>query len=163
MTSLCLHAAHRHQYPRLCGIQAAPLGDFGLISTVCRELLCCGIAQTLVHRNPDWKRDRNGFPNGLLLRIEPQHIHLFDNDRHGFEQLLRWCDAGGDLHRQWIANLAAARRCKEFNDRNGAVVSLRLNHVQKLLLAIRGSSASPVYSPQLNGTAAFTPRELGRA
>ncbi len=86
-----------------------------------------------------------------------------DNNRHGFEQLLRWCDAGGDLHRQWVTNLAAAKRCKEFNDRNGAVVHLRLNHVQKLLLAIRGGCAPPVYSSQLNGTAAFTPRELGRA
>ena len=103
-----------------------------------------------------------------LTRLDGERRELcrmlsHDNNRHGFEQLLRWCDASGDLHRQWVTNLATAKRCKEFNDRNGAVVSLRLNHVQKLLLAIRGGSIPPVYSPQLNGTAAFTPRELGRA
>jgi flagella synthesis protein FlgN len=83
--------------------------------------------------------------------------------RDGFEQLLGWCDASGELRRQWLANLDVARRCKDHNDRNGAVVSVKLNHVQKLLSAIRGSSPSPVYAQPSRGAAAFGTRELGRA
>jgi flagella synthesis protein FlgN len=83
--------------------------------------------------------------------------------RDGFDQLLHWCDAGGALRQLWLANLALARRCKEHNDRNGAVVSVKLNHVQKLLTAIRGGGQSPVYAPSTRGAAVFAPRELGRA
>ena len=103
-----------------------------------------------------------------LTRLDAERRELcrmlsHEPGRDGFEQLLRWCDAGGDLRQQWLANLTVARRCKEHNDRNGAVVSVKLNHVQKLLGAIRGDSPSPVYAPQSRGVAAFAPRELGRA
>ncbi len=104
----------------------------------------------------------------ILTRLDAERRELcrmlsHEPGRDGFDQLLRWCDAGGDLRRQWLANLVVARRCKDHNDRNGAVVSVKLNHVQKLLTAIRGGSPSPVYAPATRGTAAFAPRELGRA
>lgn len=86
--------------------------------------------------------------------------------RDGFDQLLRWCDADGTLRRQWLANLEVARRCKDHNDRNGVVVTVKLGHVQKLLTAIRGTPASPVYAPEGRDSrraAAFGTRELGRA
>ena len=103
-----------------------------------------------------------------LTRLDAERRELcrmlsHEPGRDGFDQLLRWCDAGGELRRQWLANLALARRCKEHNDRNGAVVSVKLNHVQKLLTAIRGGSQSPVYAPAIRGAAVFAPRELGRA
>jgi len=102
-----------------------------------------------------------------LMRLDSERRELcrmlsHETGRDGFEQLLRWCDPEGTLHRQWQANLSVARRCKDHNDRNGAVVSVRLNHVQKLLTAIRGDSPSPVYAPR-SAAAAFAPRELGRA
>jgi len=105
---------------------------------------------------------------GNLTRLDGERRELcrmlsHEPGRDGFDQLLRWCDAGGNLRRQWLANLGVARRCKEHNDRNGAVVSVKLNHVQKLLTAIRGGSQSPVYAPQSRAAAAFAPRELGRA
>jgi flagella synthesis protein FlgN len=103
-----------------------------------------------------------------LTRIDAERRELcrmlsHDAGRDGFDQLLRWCDGGGELRRQWLANLALARRCKDHNDRNGAVVSVKLNHVQKLLTAIRGGSPSPVYAPATRSATAFVPRELGRA
>lgn len=103
-----------------------------------------------------------------LTRLEGERRELcrllsHEPGRDGFDQLLRWCDASGELRRQWLDNLTLARLCKEHNDRNGAVVSVRLNHVQKLLTAIRGGTPSPVYAPQSRAAAAFAPRELGRA
>lgn len=103
-----------------------------------------------------------------LTRLEAERRELcrmlsHEPGRDGFDQLLRWCDASGDLRRQWLDNLSVARLCKEHNDRNGVVVSVRLSHVQKLLTAIRGGSLSPVYAPQSRSTAAFVPREIGRA
>lgn len=83
--------------------------------------------------------------------------------RSDFDQLLRWCDVDGELRTRWLTNLDLARSCKEHNDRNGAVVSVKLNHVHKLLTALRGGGSSPVYAPGARGAAGFAPRELGRA
>lgn len=87
----------------------------------------------------------------------------FKPGRNGFEQLLRWCDASGALLQRWQSNLAQARRCRDLNDRNGAVVAVKLNHVQTLLGALRGEVAEPVYSQQPRPMAGFATRELGIA
>lgn len=87
----------------------------------------------------------------------------FGEGRDAFEQLLAWCDPSGELPRRWQVNLDHARRCKDFNDRNGALVAVKLNHVQKLLTAMRGGAAEVVYAPQSARYAAFATRELGQA
>lgn len=87
----------------------------------------------------------------------------FGEGRDGFERLLGWCDSGGSLQSCWQANLQSARRCKELNDSNGAVVALKLNHVQKLLAMLRGGGAAPAYGRQGLRVAGFAPRELGQA
>jgi flagella synthesis protein FlgN len=87
----------------------------------------------------------------------------FTNGRSGFEQLLRWCDASGALLRRWHANLDLARRCRDLNDRNGALVAVKLNHVQSLLGVLRGEVAEPVYAQQPRPLSGFASRELGIA
>ena len=87
----------------------------------------------------------------------------FKNGREGFERLLRWCDSTGELALRWQANLTHARRCRDLNDRNGALVAVKLHHVQSLLGALRGVVADPVYSPQPRALTAFATRELGTA
>jgi flagellar biosynthesis/type III secretory pathway chaperone len=87
----------------------------------------------------------------------------FGEGRDAFEKLLAWCDPSGELLRRWQVNLAQARRCKDFNDRNGALVAVKLNHVQKLLTAMRGGDADPVYAAQPTRFAGFATRELGQA
>jgi flagellar biosynthesis/type III secretory pathway chaperone len=85
-------------------------------------------------------------------------------NRAGFEQLLAWCDPGRALHGQWQRNLQVAQRCKDLNDRNGAVVALKLGQVRQLLSTLRGAGAAPSSygreGPRFEG---FQHRELGQA
>jgi flagellar biosynthesis/type III secretory pathway chaperone len=87
----------------------------------------------------------------------------FGSGRAGFEQLLRSCDSAGLLLQRWQANLQLTRRCRELNDRNGALVTVKLNHVQNLLGALRGEVAEPAYQPRPQFTVSFKTRELGVA
>jgi flagellar biosynthesis/type III secretory pathway chaperone len=80
-----------------------------------------------------------------------------------FPKLLAWCDEGEVLTRQWQDNLARARRCRELNERNGAIVSVKLNHVQSLLAALRGVQSQPDYGPTAARHHIVTSRELGAA
>ena len=87
----------------------------------------------------------------------------YGKGREGFENLLSWCDLSHALRERWHANLKIARRCKELNDRNGAVVALKLGQVQQLLGTLRGGGTPPVYGRQGSRYDGFTRRELGQA
>ena len=104
----------------------------------------------------------------LLTRLDTERATAcrmlsFGGGRDGFEKLLSWCDPGGDLRRRWQHNLLIARRCKELNDRNGAVVALKLGQVQQLLATLRGGGAPAVYGRQGARFDGFARRELGQA
>ncbi len=103
-----------------------------------------------------------------LSRLATERDHSsrllsFKPGRNGFEQLLQWCDATGNLAQRWRDNLDHARRCRDLNDRNGALVTVKLNHVQTMLGALRGEVTEPAYSPQPRPMAGFATRELGVA
>lgn len=103
-----------------------------------------------------------------LTRLEAERADSckmlsFGTGRDGFDRLLQWCDADGELRQAWQRNLSVARRCRDQNDRNGAVVTAKLNHVQKMIEAIRGTGPAPVYTPQAQRYARFATRELGQA
>ena len=51
----------------------------------------------------------------------------------GLATLLRWCDPEGTLSNRWAECEAAAKRCRQLNDRNGALVSSQLQHVRARL------------------------------
>ena len=55
----------------------------------------------------------------------------FGEDRSGLEKLLAWCDADQTLHARGQRQLQVASRCKDQNERNGAVVALKRSQVQK--------------------------------
>lgn len=85
-------------------------------------------------------------------------------DRGGDTELIfNWCDPGGGLVTRWRGNLTAARRCRDLNERNGAIVTLKLNHVQSLLGALRGMRDEPDYGPRAVRQSLVTSRELGAA
>ena len=87
----------------------------------------------------------------------------FGAGRSGFEKLLDWCDTDKTLYARWQRNLEVARRCKDQNDRNGAVVALKLGQVQQLLATLRGGSVEPAYGRQGARFDGFARRELGQA
>jgi flagellar biosynthesis/type III secretory pathway chaperone len=78
-------------------------------------------------------------------------------------KLYDWCNDDGSLAQRWRANLDIARRCQQLNDGNGAIVVAKLSRVQKLLMAVRGSAAPPVYSARGARYGNFGSRDFGRA
>jgi flagellar biosynthesis protein FlgN len=68
-------------------------------------------------------------------------------DGQQFESLLDRCDGTGALKSRWHAGLEIAARCKDRNERNGAVVAAKLRRVEALLMTVRGGQdqVAPVY------------------
>jgi len=70
-------------------------------------------------------------------------------DLKGLETLIRWCDPKGTLATGWAACSAAAAHCRQLNDRNGALVAARLQHVQARLGTLIDGRREPVtYGPK---------------
>ena len=96
-------------------------------------------------------------------RLAPCQMLSFGTGRAGFEQLLSWCDEGDALRARWQRNLEIAARCKHLNDRNGAVVAVRLNQVRNHLAVLRGGGSLPEYGRQGARVERFARREFGLA
>lgn len=79
------------------------------------------------------------------------------------EKLLVWADPAGQLTLSWQSNLQIARRCRDLNDRNGAIVAVKLDRVQQRLAVLRGSPAPQVYGRRPGRHTALAARPLGRA
>lgn len=56
----------------------------------------------------------------------------------GMEDLIRWCDYDGTLGIQWRKLLELARRCRDCNQVNGAVVDINRRRVRQALGILRG-------------------------
>jgi flagellar biosynthesis/type III secretory pathway chaperone len=96
-------------------------------------------------------------------RNDASRMLSFGTDRVGLEKMFDWADPSGALRARWSSNLELARRCKSFNDKNGAIVAAKLNRVQQLLGKLRGASPPPVYSVRASRYSNLKPRDLGRA
>jgi len=70
-------------------------------------------------------------------------------DLKGLEALIRWCDPRRSLAAGWAECSAAAAHCRTLNDRNGALVAARLQHVQaRLGTLIAGRREAVTYGPR---------------
>ena len=103
-----------------------------------------------------------------LMRLDAERVAAcrmlsFGTGPDAMERLLASCDHDQALRRHWQANLQVARRCRELNDTNGAVVTLKLGQVRQRLATMRGSSAAPVYGRQGVPYEGLARRELGLA
>lgn len=90
---------------------------------------------------------------GRLLRVEEERRSLcrmlgYPAEREGLEKLMAWCDPQGSLQARWAECAASATRCRDLNDRNGALVAARMRRVESLLGVITGRGAAP---PQTYG------------
>jgi len=98
---------------------------------------------------------------GKLLRIEDERrslcrLHGHPTDLPGLEQMLVWCDPRGTLRSLWAACAQGATRCRELNDKNGALVAARMKRVEGLLGVLTGQRPdAPTYGPK---SAYATPR-----
>lgn len=98
-----------------------------------------------------------------LLRLDDERRSLCRMLGHGegnaaMAGLLRWCDSAGSLSGDYERCAAQAQRCREQNDRNGALVAARLNRVSGMLRQLNpAATESRTYAP---GHAA-SPTRLG--
>lgn len=104
----------------------------------------------------------------LLARLDAERLDScrmlsFGNGGGALEKLFAWADPSSGLQRRWRSNLDLARRCKEHNDRNGAIVSVKLSRVRRLLAKLRGAPPPPVYGRRGGRDGCLGPRELGQA
>ncbi|MFT3907062.1 MAG: flagellar protein FlgN [Steroidobacteraceae bacterium] len=103
-----------------------------------------------------------------LVRIDADRqdccrLFSFGSDRDAFEKMLKSMEEGAALQKRWSLNLEIARRCKDFNDRNGAVVSVKLHAVRQRLAALRGVTPPPVYGKRVSRFTDMGSRSLGKA
>lgn len=104
----------------------------------------------------------------LLTRLDSERTDScrmlsFGSGGGALEKLFQWSDPSGSLASRWRDNLEVARRCRDHNDRNGAIVGVKLGRVQRLLAKLRGSQAAPVYGRAGRRDDGVGARELGRA
>lgn len=82
-------------------------------------------------------------------------------DLKGLEDLIRWCDPQGTLAGYWAECAESAARCRSLNDRNGALVAARLQHVQaRLGTLIASRRDASTYGPRGAYNQASTGRVL---
>ena len=91
---------------------------------------------------------------GTLLRVQDERRGLLrllglPDAPAALDDLLARCDPSGELKARWAGTLNSARRCRELNDRNGALVNARMRRVEGLLNVLTGERSTPnLYGPQ---------------
>lgn len=91
---------------------------------------------------------------GRLLHVEEERrvlcrMHGHTPDPAGLEKLLAWCDPDGTLKPRWADCAKGATRCRELNDKNGALVAARMRRVETMLGALTGEPQAPAtYGPR---------------
>jgi flagellar biosynthesis/type III secretory pathway chaperone len=149
---------------RILGEEARLLGDLERLLRSEAEVLRGDDAEAIERIGSSRHQCIDALTGLEAERAEACRLVASGHGRADFERLLDWCDPTRRLHAHWRGNLAAARRCKEQNDRNGAVVTARLNRVQQLLAQLRGSAPPATYGPgSPAGAALFGHRDLGSA
>jgi flagellar biosynthesis protein FlgN len=99
---------------------------------------------------------------GELIHVEEERRSLcrmmnVPADLSGLERLLKWCDPSGSLKDRFAQCAEGATRCRAANDRNGALVTVRMKKVEGMLDVLTGRPAqAKVYGKQ--GTFENAPR-----
>lgn len=96
-----------------------------------------------------------------LLRVHDERAGLcrarnLPNDVNGLAQLLAWCDPTGSLAEAQSRCAVQAQRCRDQNERNGALVTARLNRVGGMLDMIAGGNNAGTYQPRAAVAPAIT-------
>ncbi|MGH8209809.1 MAG: flagella synthesis protein FlgN [Steroidobacteraceae bacterium] len=101
---------------------------------------------------------------GALARLEEQRrclcsMHGYSPDYAGLERLLIWCDPHGTLVCSLRECAQRAAECRDLNERNGTMVSAKLQRVEGLLGALTGR---PAMADTYNSNGSTAPTRPGR-
>ncbi len=89
-----------------------------------------------------------------LIRIDDDRRTLcrmlnMPTDKTGLARMLEWCDPSATLQARIADCAERAGRCRGLNERNGALVTVRLQRVEGLLDVVTGRATQPkVYGRQ---------------
>jgi flagellar biosynthesis/type III secretory pathway chaperone len=102
-----------------------------------------------------------------LLRIDEDRrglcrVRSLSSDSAGLAQLLAWCDPTGSLAGAQALCATHAQRCRDQNERNGALVTARLNRVSGMLGMMEGSNPASTYQPRNGAARAAAYQPAGR-
>jgi flagellar biosynthesis/type III secretory pathway chaperone len=94
-----------------------------------------------------------------LLRLEERRGELCrrlgrGHDRTALAAVLAWCDPEGSLATAQAECAQLAGRCRAQNERNGALVTARLNRVTGMLDLLADGTATRTYQPRATRYAA---------
>ena len=83
-----------------------------------------------------------------LVRVDEDRRMLcrmlnMPTDKTGLERMLQWCDPSATLQPRIADCAERAGRCRNLNDRNGALVTARLKRVEGMLDVVTGRSSQP--------------------
>jgi len=143
-------ALTRDQFSRLLHDEARTLADLEALLGREHEILVRNESAEVLEEACAARQLRMG----ELLRVQDERRGLLkmlgqSPDNAGIDAVLRACDTGGSLRNRWQQCAAAAGRCREINDRNGALVQARMKRVEGLLEVLTGQRPGPrVYGPQ---------------
>ncbi|MBM4213442.1 MAG: flagella synthesis protein FlgN [Gammaproteobacteria bacterium] len=78
-----------------------------------------------------------------LMRLQDERQNLlrlsgFSSDNAGLAGLIKVCDPERALPPRWAECAELARRCRDLNDHNGALVASRMRRIQGMLEVITG-------------------------
>lgn len=90
-----------------------------------------------------------------LLRMNEERgalcrIRNLAADSRGFAELLAWCDPAGSLAEAQEKCAIHAQRCRAQNERNGALVTARLNRIGGMLGMLGTADSGRTYQPPGN-------------
>ncbi|MBU6378182.1 MAG: flagellar export chaperone FlgN [Gammaproteobacteria bacterium] len=68
----------------------------------------------------------------------------FSTDNAGLASLIKACDPDRSLPPQWAECSEIAKRCRDLNDHNGALVTTRMRRIQGVLEMLTGARAEKV-------------------
>jgi flagellar biosynthesis/type III secretory pathway chaperone len=102
-----------------------------------------------------------------LLRLDEERrglcrVRNLPSDATGLAELLAWCDPAGSLAAAQALCATHAQRCRDQNERNGALVTARLNRVSGMLDMMEGSNPASTYQPRNSGTRVPSSQPAGR-
>lgn len=142
--------ACRQTLGRLLDEESAALAELERLLTAEREVLVKNEPAEVLEQVCARRQDSMS----ALLRIQDERRDLLrmigqTADAQGLERLLRVCDPARTLPARWGECAERARRCRELNDFNGALVTSRMRRVEGMLEILTGRRReTPVYGRQ---------------
>jgi flagellar biosynthesis/type III secretory pathway chaperone len=84
-----------------------------------------------------------------ILRLQGERhdllrLHGFSVDNAGLASLIKACDPERALPPRWAECADLARRCRDLNDHNGALVASRMRRIQGMLEVLTGKRVEKV-------------------